>query len=64
MFEDHRAIQQLNEYSTILHGFDRIGDLDQFAGGDFRVCVWAGVANFIRHRPLIWRWYGLRSSVP
>lgn len=31
---------------AVLHRFDRVGDLDQLAGGDFRVGVGAGLGEF------------------
>jgi hypothetical protein len=35
MFEQHRAVDQLD--AAVLHGFDRIGDLDQFVRRGSRV---------------------------
>jgi hypothetical protein len=31
-FEQHRPVEQLDMDAAVLHGLDRIGDLDQFAG--------------------------------
>jgi len=46
MLEQHRAIEQLDMDATILHGFDRIGDLDQLAGGGFGVRVGTSSGEF------------------
>jgi hypothetical protein len=41
-----RQVDQLNMDATILHGFDRIGDFNQLAGGGFRVSVGARGGEF------------------
>jgi hypothetical protein len=39
--EQHRRVEQFDMDPAVLDGFDRIGDLDQLAGGGFRVGVGA-----------------------
>ena len=45
-FEQKRPVDELDVDATILHGFNRVGELDQLAGGDFRISIGANSGEF------------------
>jgi hypothetical protein len=47
-FEQKRAVDEFDVDPAVLHGFNRIGYLDQLAGCGFRVSVGRSAANFMR----------------
>jgi hypothetical protein len=46
-FGQKRPVDQLDKDATVANSFDRIGDLDQLAGGLFEIGVGRSTANFI-----------------
>jgi hypothetical protein len=48
VLEQHWPIDQLNVDTAILHRLDRIGDLDKFSGGGFRVGIGSAGGEFHR----------------